>query len=170
MYSVHDIRFFTVCVSTFRNLRVDRLFAANRSLSQLVTSFFGSWCQGILLVLLFAWTSFASIYSHISRSLRSLFKNCWVTFNSFWFSYFSPSFHNYLCFDLAKLYFVTLNFKLYLERPNWFQFMSSSLFTIHSFKQIVHFSVFRVLINLFSLFGFQWTFSKLNSSLSFVST
>ena len=61
MYSVHDIRFFTVCVSTFRNLRVVRLFAANRSLSQLVTSFFGSWCQGILLVLLFAWTSFASI-------------------------------------------------------------------------------------------------------------
>ena len=103
------------------------LFAAPRSLSQLVTSFFGSWCQGILLVLLFAWTSFASIYFRISRSLRSLFKNCWVTFNSFWFSYFSPSFHNYLCFDLAKLYFVTLNFKLYLERPNWFQFMSSSL-------------------------------------------
>ena len=61
MYSVYDIRFFTVCVSTFRNLRVDRLFAANRSLSQLVTSFFGSWCQGILLVLLFAWTSFASV-------------------------------------------------------------------------------------------------------------
>ena len=37
------------------------LFAAPRSLSQLVTSFFGSWCQGILLVLLFAWTSFASV-------------------------------------------------------------------------------------------------------------
>ena len=35
------------------------LFAANRSLSQLVTSFFGSWCQGIRPVLLFAWTSLA---------------------------------------------------------------------------------------------------------------
>ena len=34
------------------------LFAAPRSLSQLVTSFFGSWCQGIHLMLLFAWTSF----------------------------------------------------------------------------------------------------------------
>ena len=34
------------------------LFAAPRSLSQLVTSFFGSWCQVIHLMLLFAWTSF----------------------------------------------------------------------------------------------------------------
>ena len=33
------------------------LFAAPRSFSQLVTSFFGSWCQGILLMLFFAWTS-----------------------------------------------------------------------------------------------------------------
>ena len=33
------------------------LFAAIRSLSQLVTSFFGSWCQGILHVLFFAWPS-----------------------------------------------------------------------------------------------------------------
>ena len=32
------------------------LFAAPRSFSQLVASFFGSWCQGIPLVLLFAWT------------------------------------------------------------------------------------------------------------------
>ena len=33
------------------------LFAAPRSLSQLVTSFVGSWCQGIHLVLFIAWTS-----------------------------------------------------------------------------------------------------------------
>ena len=33
------------------------LFAAPHGLSQLVTSFFGSWCQGIHLTLLFAWTS-----------------------------------------------------------------------------------------------------------------
>ena len=38
------------------------LFAAPRGLSQLVTSFFGSWCQGIHLTLLFAWTSY-TIYS-----------------------------------------------------------------------------------------------------------
>ena len=32
------------------------LFAAHRSLSQLVTSFVGSWCQGIRPVLFIAWT------------------------------------------------------------------------------------------------------------------
>ena len=49
---------FAMSVSTFGNLRIYRLFAAPRSLSQLVASFIGSWCQGIHLVLLFAWTSF----------------------------------------------------------------------------------------------------------------
>ena len=33
------------------------LFTAPRGLSQLVTSFIGSWCQGIHLTLFFAWTS-----------------------------------------------------------------------------------------------------------------
>ena len=32
------------------------LFTTPRSLSQLIASFFGSWCQGIHLTLLFAWT------------------------------------------------------------------------------------------------------------------
>ena len=43
------------------------LFAAPRSLSQLVTSFVGSWCQGIHLMLFFAWTSFvlSCLSSHI---------------------------------------------------------------------------------------------------------
>ena len=36
------------CVSTFGHLRVKRIFAPNRSFSQLITSFFGSWCLGIL--------------------------------------------------------------------------------------------------------------------------
>ena len=36
-----------------------RSFAAPRSLSQLVTSFIGSWCQGIHLMLFFAWTSYS---------------------------------------------------------------------------------------------------------------
>ena len=35
------------------------LFAAHRSLSQLVTSFIGSQCQGILHILFFAWTTFS---------------------------------------------------------------------------------------------------------------
>ena len=43
------------CVSTFGNLRVKRIFAPNRSLSQLITSFIGTWCQGIHPALLLAW-------------------------------------------------------------------------------------------------------------------
>ena len=40
------------------------LFAAPRSLSQLITSFIGSWCQGIRLMLLFAWTFLSVILSN----------------------------------------------------------------------------------------------------------
>ena len=71
MYLRYVSRFFTVSVSTFGNLRIYRLFAAPRSLSQLITSFFGSWCQGIRLMLLFAWT-FLSVISRSLGSLRSL--------------------------------------------------------------------------------------------------
>ena len=46
------------------------LFTAPRSLSQLVTSFVGSRCQGILLMLFFAWTSFKMILS-----FRAFFAN-----------------------------------------------------------------------------------------------
>ena len=46
------------------------LFAAHHSLSQLVTSFIGSWCQGIHLTLLFAWTS--CIYPILWFSLNCL--------------------------------------------------------------------------------------------------
>ena len=41
------------------------VFAAPRSLSQLVTSFFGSWCQGIPLALFIAWST--SNLAHIWR-------------------------------------------------------------------------------------------------------
>ena len=43
------------------------LFAAPRSLSQLVTSFVGSWCQGIHLVLFIAWTSLFAIFAWVSQ-------------------------------------------------------------------------------------------------------
>ena len=44
------------------------LFAAPRSLSQLVTSFVGSWCQGIHLVLFFTWTSlFCFLFAWVSQ-------------------------------------------------------------------------------------------------------
>ena len=49
------------------------LFAAPRGLSQLVTSFFGSWCQGIHLMLLFAWTSFKNFRS---LACSQIYLNC----------------------------------------------------------------------------------------------
>ena len=48
------------------------LFAALRSLSQLVTSFFGSWCQGILPVLFLAWSHLCELFENF-RSLEKLY-------------------------------------------------------------------------------------------------
>ena len=52
---------FPIRISTDRSL-----FAAPRGFSQLVTSFFGSWCQGIPLVLFLAWTSCIFWYAVLS--------------------------------------------------------------------------------------------------------
>ena len=62
--SPHTTILFTVCCMILhhtgfpiRKSTDQCLFAAPRGLSQLVTSFVGSWCQGIPLVLFLAWTS-----------------------------------------------------------------------------------------------------------------
>ena len=56
------------------------IFAAPRSLSQLIASFIGSQCQGILLVLFFAWTNsplaFTSFVPYMSFANRFCFANC----------------------------------------------------------------------------------------------
>ena len=62
------------------------LFAAPRSLSQLVTSFFGSWCQGIHLMLFLAWTSSFqfSLIKNISLFCLSLANNWLGLYLLFW--------------------------------------------------------------------------------------
>ena len=85
MYSPYDDCALCSRVSPFGNLRVNRIFAPNRSLSQLITSFFGSWCQGIHPTLLLAWPSlegFQSNYMSLSllRKNHSSFKIA-ITFN-----------------------------------------------------------------------------------------
>ena len=57
------------------------LFTAPRGLSQLVTSFFGSWCQGIHLMLFFAWTSLIdlSINHALSFIANNFFYGCVFT-------------------------------------------------------------------------------------------
>ena len=47
-------------------------FAAPRSFSQLVTSFIGSWCQGIPLALLLAWPSSQQTSYHSPRRKRQV--------------------------------------------------------------------------------------------------
>ena len=75
------------------------LFAAHHSLSQLVTSFIGSWCQGIHLTLLFAWTS--CIYPILWFSLNCL---------SF-FEHFRSGFY-WLLFAVKKQFTRLLHFVL----------------------------------------------------------
>ena len=54
------------------------LFTAPRSLSQLVTSFFGSWCQGIHLMLFIAWTLLLVLYKYAYFCYIA-----WVSFDNF---------------------------------------------------------------------------------------
>ena len=83
------------------------LFAAPRSLSQLVASFFGSWCQGIHLMLLFAWT-----YLYASSSLYELLE-FHKTNNLFGCQFSVKRFYPF-CFES----FFHLSVKLYFY-PNW---------------------------------------------------
>ena len=69
------------------------LFAAPRSLSQLITSFIGSWCQGIPLALLLAWPSRKI---HFRFNLVSLVELCRLNNRSYF---------------LAKIVFITLLIK-----------------------------------------------------------
>ena len=62
------------------------LFAAPRSFSQLITSFVGSWCQGIHLMLFLAWTSLLVL--HIAWVSQIIFYNEKAIFITF-FSWFS---------------------------------------------------------------------------------
>ena len=77
------------------------LFAAPRSFSQLITSFIGSWCQGIPLALFFAWP-LNLLCSSFTSSCRSI--HFWFLFK-FYKNYAGSHFFVSL---LAKLLF-TLN-------------------------------------------------------------
>ena len=72
MYSHIDDWVLLSRVSTFGNLRVIRIFAPNRSLSQLITSFVGNWCQGIRPTLFIAWPVL-DLYSKSNYMRLSLF-------------------------------------------------------------------------------------------------
>ena len=118
---------FPIRISTDRGL-----FAAPRSFSQLVTSFIGSWCQGIPFMLFLAWTPFEISFLIFLGSLYRL--NCCV----------SRFFSCLIYFALAKLFFTLL------ERPD---FLNQYLFPF-----LLNFLSLFVYLK-FVLFGFQWTFA-----------
>ena len=137
-----------MCVSTFRNPRIEaylQLPAAYRSLSRLSSAPDAKafpLCSSLLL-LLFAYAQISSCLWSFSFSL----KNCWVLKNSFVFRFvfFSP-FSQLLVRLKLFFYPLMLNFT-WKDQIDFFIFLSFSLANLF----LLAFSVFRVLINLFSL-------------------
>ena len=70
-FSMQSTILHRVC-SHIRKSADQSLYAAPRSLSQLVTSFFGSQCQGILHMLLFAWTTFLRCSASFSLAVLAV--------------------------------------------------------------------------------------------------
>ena len=128
------------------------LFAAYHGLSQLVTSFIGSWCQGIRLMLLFAWTFLLAI----SRSLGSLRSLELLEFHKTFFRLF-------LLFAVKRLFFL-----LCIDFTSTFRWNCITLpyFYRKTYTNLLIFVLFVcsffLLFNLFLLlFGFQWSISCL---------
>ena len=116
-----------------------RLFAANRSLSQLVTSFVGSWCQGIRPVLFIAWTFSCSFC--LSHRLIIV----WNLLNS---TMKIPLFVFYSTFRW-NCSFPTLQKNLY-----FFHFICMiSIWFCHHFYMLTICSFY----SSFALFSFQWS-------------
>ena len=120
------------------------LFAAHRSFSQLVTSFIGSWCQGIHLMLLFAWT-FCKV--SFARSLDLL--NC-LSFLNILFRFVNScekvlSFFVLNCFSTFRWNCILPK----LERP---------IISTSDLVKIICPLICSFLTLQYTLFGFQWAY------------
>ena len=111
-----------------------RLFAAPRSFSQLVTSFIGSQCQGILHMLFFAWTT---------KVLQYFLYILWYTSVLIaWIAVF------HTCS------FIWQNCFFYPKQKNLIYFL---VFPFTYVCHVCHTNSFELIWS-FLLFGFQWTF------------
>ena len=134
--------------SHIRKSAYQSLFAAPRSLSQLVTSFIGSQCQGILHMLFFAWTTFVYLAIYYRFSFFSLELLCFSylqfkTFYRLWQNCFflpfteKPDFNSQilLCclWFLVSLYFC-LSCMSHLFFKESICHFSYSVFNEHSFQ------------------------------------
>ena len=135
-----------------------RIFPPNRSLSQVITSFIGSQCQGIHLMLFFAWTA----VRFFSISLEMFFR----------FSFFCLSFANN-CFLGCKLkdlfgfiihWFLSASIsRLMLTKlfPLLLYGKTFKIFVLTSFSQYTTICF----VSFVFLFGFQWTVARALNSL-----
>ena len=139
VFTVRYLILHQVC-SHIRKSAGRSLFTAHRSLSQLVTSFIGSWCQGIHLTLFFAWT-----YIWFTNQIL----NCLSFVNKLGF--FSLRIEKAFCalFVILNLFF-HLSVKLYFTL--YWKDLSNLFFKI---KSVLFLSV-RFTLQ-YTLFGFQWT-------------
>ena len=155
---VFSIRFTVLHRECFHiRISADRSsFAAPRSFSQLVTSFFGSWCQGIHLMLLFTWTFFASSH-HVS----------WIAWVSehFLFRFVNSFVKRFYPFALESFSTFRWNCNLpKLERPInstlWSRknYLSSYLFVSYSSIYFIRFSMITSLLQKhpFRFFTIGW--------------
>ena len=125
-----------------------RICAPYRSFSQLITSFFGSWCQGILPTLFFAWSSDGTASMAVPSEHPSLF---------------------HLTFWSDPLSRRRIDFRLILlEKLNWFSFSlnqrdrllwSDFLWSVFC---LFDFSALLCYVSLHNRFAFDMQFSKYN--------
>ena len=104
------------------------IFAPNRSLSQLVTSFVGSWCQGIHLMLFLAWTSCISLLQHlIAFEFRNWLFEVFIFYTVFAFLAKSVVLHlkrKNLCYFKVFLNYLSVRFRFSLFGFQWTQYSS----------------------------------------------
>ena len=125
------------------------LFAAPRGLSQLVTSFIGSWCQGIHLMLLFAWTSCKSVFRPFAELTFGQFGShilwiAWVSKN--WFFAAKRLFHPF-AFSTFRWNCLPLIGKTYSRRVNCMT-RSKSLSSLSVFSTLLRFIRFSMILRL----------------------
>ena len=127
------------------------IFAPNRSFSQLVTSFFGSWCQVILPTLFIAWPL---TWFELLR-IRDFFTHAFEVFYPFVYSHILwKNLSTFSLFD--NIYILSLG--LYLLYPFWIKANISSLLLSII---VLHCSVFKVqnFVEYFSLIiSKQWVY------------
>ena len=125
------------------------LYAAPRSLSQLVTSFVGSQCQGILHMLLFAWTTF----------LRCLVLV--VLFESTFYCQFSSHYR----IAMIILHFTVNSF--FIRQQKLFFTCYFSWKNLISLNHFLPFTMSVMCIISYSVFNEHWFFSLSQLSLCF---